>query len=171
MSRVFNPLEIKKEELPVFMLVDDRRGWFGFLIKQHSKGNYNHIAELFMPGFLASQDMVGYRMVSVSKYLKRRYMLKFWAYRGKRQAELVDCIKSDLKSSVRQRRYDFLGILGQLLHLKWLNNPKTYFCSERASKHLRSIGMKLPKHPAPSELNQLFKTKTSMKCLGYWVKD
>ena len=159
------------KEFPVFVLVDDRRGWFGFLIKQHSKGNYNHIAELFMSGFLASQDMVGYRMVSVSKYLKRRYMLKLWAYRGKRQDELIDCIRNDLKSSVRQRRYDFLGILGQLLHLNWINNPNTYFCSERASKHLRKIGMKLPKHPAPSELNQLFKTKTSMKCLGYWVKD
>jgi len=98
-------------------------------------------------------------------------MLKLWAYRGKRQDELIDCIRNDLKSSVRQRRYDFLGILGQLLHLNWINNPNTYFCSERASKHLRKIGMKLPKHPSPSELNQLFKTKTSMKCLGHWFSD
>jgi len=165
---IINP---HKLDIPTFVLVDDRRGWFGFLIKQHSKGNYNHIAELFMLDMLASQDTVGYRTVNIEKYLKKRYMLKFWAYTGKRQAELVDCIKKDLKSSVRQRRYDFLGIIGKLLHLSWINNPKTYFCSERASKHLRSIGMKLPKHPSPSELNQLFKTKTSMKCLGHWFSD
>ena len=159
------------KEFPVFMLVDDRRSFIGFAIKNHSHGCYNHIAELFMPGMLASQDTVGYRMVDIDKYLKKRYMLKFWAYTGKRQTDLIDSIKKDLKSSVRKRRYDFLGIVGKLLHLKWLNNPKTYYCSERSSKHLRNIGMKLPKHPSPSELNQLFKTKTSMVCLGHWVSD
>jgi len=159
------------KEFPVFMLVDDRRSFIGFAIKNHSHGCYNHIAELFMPDMLASQDIVGYRMVGVSKYLKRRYMLKLWAYTGKNKDKLIDSIKKDLKGSVRKRRYDFLGIIGQFLHINWINNPKTYFCSERASKHLRDIGMKLPKHPSPSELNQLFKTKTSMKCLGHFFKD
>jgi len=58
------------KEFPVFMLVDDRRGWFGFLIKQHSEGNYNHIAELFMPGFLASQDMVDIEWLVLVSILK-----------------------------------------------------------------------------------------------------
>lgn len=166
---MINPYEIKK--FPVFVLVDDRRSFIGFAIKNHSKGCYNHIAELFIPDILASQDTVGYRMVNISKYMKKRYMLKFWAYTGNKKADLIDSIQKDLKSSVVKRRYDFVGILGQLLHWRWLNNPKTYFCSERVSKHLRAIGMKLPKRPNPSELNRLFKKKKTMVCLGHWFED
>ena len=166
---MINIYEIK--EFPVIVLVDDRRSFLGFAIKNHSKGNYNHIMILFMPDMLASQDMSGYRIVNISKYLKRKYMLKFWAYTGNKRDELIDSIKKDLKASKVSKSYDFLGIIGQLLHWKWINNPRTYFCSERVSKHLRKIGMKLPKRPSPSELNQLFKKKKNMKLLGHWFED
>ena len=165
---MINPYEIK--EFPVIILVDNRRSFISWGIKAHSKGNYNHVMILYMPDFCASQDAT-YRTINIAKYLKSHIMLKFWAYTGDKRDELVENIKKDLILPKIKRRYDILGIVGHLLRLKWINNPKTYYCSERIAKHLISIGVKLPKHPSPSKLNQLFKKIPDMKLLGYWFSD
>lgn len=165
---MINPYEIK--EFPVIVLVDNRKSFLGWAIKHHSDGCYNHAMILFMPNFCASQDST-YKTVSIAKYLKPYITLKFWAYTGNKNSELINSIREDLKSSKTKRRYDYLGIIGHLFKLKWLNNPKTYYCSERVAKHLRDIGMKFPKHPSPSKLNQLFKKKKNMKMLGHWFND
>lgn len=165
---MINPHEIK--EFPVVILVDNRRSFLGWAIKHHSKGCYNHAMILYMSDFCASQDAT-YKTVNIIKYLQPYITLKFWAYTGKKKDELIESIKKDLTSPKAKRRYDYLGILGHLLKLKWLNNPKTYYCSERVAKHLRDIGMKFPLHPSPSKLNQLFKKKKNMKVIGRWYAD
>lgn len=163
---MINPYEIKT--FPVVVLVDNRKSFLGWAIKNHSDGCYNHAMILFMPDLCASQDST-YKAVNITKYMKPHITLKFWAYTGNKKDELIDSIKKDLKSPKTKRRYDYLGILGQFLKLRWLNNPKTYYCSERVSKYLIDIGMKFPLHPSPSKLNQLFKKNKKMKSLGYWV--
>ena len=165
---MINPYKIK--EFPVIILVDNRRSFISWAIKAHSKGNYQHVMILYMHDLCASQDAT-YKTVHIDKYLKKHVMLKFWVYTGKEKEKILDSIRRDLITSRLERRYDFLGILGQLLRLKWINNPKTYYCSERVAKHMRDAGMILPKHPSPSKLNQLFKEIPEMKCLGHWFAD
>lgn len=172
-----DPKKLKEDDLPLIVLSDDRRSFIGWAIKAHSSGNYNHIMELYRPETLASQDFRGFRELSIDKYMKSFMFLKFWRVKimtKEQQEAWISSVKEDLLAPWRERRYDFLGLLGQLLPGKWtrsLNNPRTRYCSERVAVRLRKIfNSNIPKHPNPSELDELFKTMPEMECLGYWVK-
>lgn len=165
-----NPLLLKG---PIVMLADDRRGLLGFLIKSHKHGgNYNHICEINDMGRIASQDFVGFRERSISNYIKPHYFLKFWEVKDmpvEQKESWLAIIQADLDAPWKTRRYDWLGIIGQFLHIRWLQNPHTKYCSERVASHLRiALGMEIPFQPTPSELNELFKKNDKMKVTGYW---
>lgn len=170
-----DPYEFGEELLPIAVLTDDRRGWLGFLIKNHSAGNYNHAMELHETGYFASQDPGGYREVAIRDYKKPFILMKFWAIKNAtlEQKKLwKEIIEADLNAPWRLRAYDFLGIIGQALNLPWLQNPHKRFCSERVAEHLRMVfNVDLPKHPTPSGLNELFKEDANMECVGYYFMD
>lgn len=170
----WDPRDVKIEDLPLIVCVDDRRSFLGWVIKHHTHGEYNHIMEMHRPGFFASQDPVGYREVPVESYMKEWITLKFWKH-----AELseqlvirwIHSVQNDLNEPWWKRRYDFLGIVGQLLNIPGLNGPAKY-CSEMVAHRLRIIAnMPAPVHPTPSQLNELFKTWKEMKVFGRWLGD
>lgn len=168
-----NPSDIKN--LPVIMIVDDRRSLLGFLIKSHSNGNYNHICKIHKPGLIASQDVVGFRERSVEEYMRPHYFLKFWRYKNvteEQRKKWLSLIQADLDAPWVRRRYDILGIIGQFLHIRWLQNPHTKYCSERVASQLREIfNMYIPPQPTPSDLNKIFKENDNMEVVGYWFYD
>lgn len=173
-SALIDPYKIPEDKLPIIVLADDRRGLLGFLIKNHSGGNYNHIQELHRPGYFASQDPVGYHEVPISKYKKPYMLLKFWSYKPLNDLLRVtwkDAIYDDLKND--SKGYDWLGILGHMLNIPWLNNPHLRYCSERVAYHLKTVAPEIfiPRHPTPSEINEIFNATPSMECLGYWIPD
>ena len=173
-NALINPYEIPEEKLPCVVLSDDRQGLFGFLIKQHCAGNYNHAMELCTPGYFASQDPTGYNKIHISKYQKPYIILKFWHYKPATpllRLKWMDMVDKELNAPKSAKDYDFLGILGQMLHLPWLNNPAHKYCSERVAEHLIALGLDFPKHPTPSELNTLFNKSEDWECLGYWIAD
>ena len=170
---MINPLKITEQDLPLIVLADDMRGFIAWVIKSHSEGNYNHIMTMTRPGFLASQDPIGFREVKIQSYMKNNIRLKFWQIidiTPEEKQKITEAITKDLKGSWWDRRYDYLGIIGQFLHLPWINNTWTRYCSERVRDYFKDI-LTLPIHPSPSEINAICKTNPRMKEYGFWEAD
>lgn len=170
---IIDPYSIPFEKMPIITLVDDRRGWLGFLIKNHTAGQYNHVMELNRPGYFASQNPGGYKEKPIHKYKKPFNILKFWHYKTatvSMRTEWADTIAKDLKDP-KNAKYDILGLIGQFLHIPWLNDPNSRYCSEMVGEHLSKLGLDIPKHPTPSDLNFLFTCMDDMECLGYYIMD
>ncbi len=167
------PSELKEKDLPLIVLADDRRGWIGFLVKRHSHGVYNHIMEMVYPLHFVSQDLSGYREVDVDTYTKHNMTLKFWRIKDttEKQKQLwSDRVQANLDAPWLNRRYDFLGIIGQILRIRWLQNSHTKYCSERIADRLRAVfQIDVPKWLTPSEFNDYMKNNERFECYGYWL--
>lgn len=172
-----NPASFKLEDLPIIVLVDDLQGFIGWGIKSHTAGNYSHAMILFKPGVVASQNWL-FHAVSIDEYMKPQNMLKFWRVRNLQQVEkniIRIAIEHRLTLPWWKRRYDFLGIMGQALNIKWIQSPFGMYCSEEVNAdYLGSIAetARLVKEPSPSDLDAVFKTHPELfECLGFWWED
>lgn len=169
-----NPLELKENNLPIIIFEEDRQGLFGWAIRWHSKDNYNHAEIMVKLGKVASQDPKGYKEYPIRELLDKRTFMKFWQFDPVDRAEIdiiIKQVEKDLNKPWYARRYDFLGLIGQLVNIRWIQSPWGKFCSESVATNLRLIPRlknKIPARPNPSELNQIFRTMPDMKLLGYW---
>lgn len=169
-----NPLNINKGNLPLFVCSDDNNAFMSWAIRKHTKAQYSHTMMMVEPGFFATQGMM-YKSVPVEHYMKPNIHLKFWKYKthdkdiGK---QIIEMTKRDLKLPWWKRRYDFAGIIGQLLPFKWtrkFNIPWRKYCSERVADYVRVIYPEFKNiHPTPSEINEFFKKQNEMVIKGYW---
>ena len=164
MSENFNPKVVDQKDLPLIVLVDEKRGFLSWIIKNHSEGNYNHIMIQVSQDFFASQDFAGFRKVKVETYLKDNIRLKFWQaikMTDMQKETIFSAIERDLKAPWWKRRYDFLGIVGQFIYIKWLNNGRTKYCSERVRDYFKDV-ISIPNHPTPSDINRICKENPSI---------
>lgn len=167
---MIDPLLIDEKDTPLIVLVDDMRGFFSWVIKHHSHGNYSHVMLMIKPGYFATQSLLGFREVKVKAYMKNNIRLKFWqviGLIGEERQKIIERVNKDLRAPWWKRRYDFLGILGQFIGFRWINNPWTRYCSERVRDYFQDI-LNIPIHPSPSEINAICKTNTRMKEFGIW---
>lgn len=179
-NRVYiNPGNFRNEDCPIIVLVDDLQGGLGWAIKSHTSGNYNHAMILYKPGILSSQNWL-FQSIGVDQYMTSRYMLKFWRIKNLTEVEKNSILKSILdRLSLPwwKRTYDFVGtFVGQLINVKWLQNPFQEFCSEEVNddyiKQVDRAKVMDIKEPSPSELDRIFKNYPDlMECLGYWWED
>lgn len=180
-SRIFtDPRNFKESDTPIIMLVDDLRSFSGWAIKQHTVGNYNHVTIINKPGMLVSQNFTGFNANKIDVYLTPGMMLKFWRIKDLSVVEktaIEEAILRRLGMPWWRRTYDFLGtFVGQLIHVKWIQNPFAEFCSEEVNDDYiqqvtRARAMDITR-PSPSELNTYFvKHPELMECLGYWWSD
>lgn len=174
--KIINPYGILQSDLPVIVLVDNRRAFISWAIKSHSVGNYNHIMLMHRFNYFASQDIVGFREVKIKKYLYPEYILKFWKIKDLQPIErtqIIEEITKDLGLPWWKRRYDPWGIIGQIFHIRWFNNPFRAYCSEKVRQYLINppVKMWIPPHPTPSEMNTIFNKNSQMELLGYWEKE
>ena len=130
--KIINPLQIKQKDLPLIVLSDNVRGLFAFAIKAHSKGSYNHTMSMIRPGFVATQGMT-YKEVPIEKYMNSKYRLKFWQPQltGEQEERYVELVNEGLDQNWFKKSYDILGVLGQLIKIKLIQNPWKNYCSER----------------------------------------
>ena len=173
--KVIDPRKVKKSECPLVVLCDDRRSFIGFAIKAHSHGNYSHIMSEYLPGWVASQDFGGFRTKKIDPYLKPHIQLKFWKFNEWTKSLKIDwelSIEKELNEPWWRRKYDFLGILGQLIPGRWtrkLNSPWSRYCSERVGTRLRDIlQMDIPSHSTPSEIDSILSLDDRWEVHGYW---
>lgn len=178
--KYINPLTFNKDDFPIIVLADDLRGFISWAIKAHTAGNYNHTFILHEPGMVVSQNLNGFSENKIEAYLTAGMMLKFWRIKDLTQEEkdaILSAINKRLSFPWWRRSYDFLGTLvGQLIHVKWLQNPFQEFCSEEVNddyiKQVKRAEIMGIKEPSPSELNTYFmKYPQIMECLGYWWED
>lgn len=172
-----NPKDFTEDHLPIIIVAEDRQGMFGWAIRWHSKDNYNHAEIMVHLGKVASQNPGGYKEVPIEKCLTKQAFLKFWQFDPVDRKE-IDIIRQQVEKDLAKpwwgRRYDFLGLIGQLTGIRWIQNPWGKFCSESVGDNLRLIPRLqkiIPNRRNPSELNQILKTMPDMKLLGYWWED
>jgi hypothetical protein len=165
---VINPYKIPHDRMPLIVFSDLSSGLIQFLIKWRTNSSYNHVMLQLTPGEYVSQGNV-FSRIPIWRYIKKNARLKFWEikdltkYERRKFYELVD---ADIKLPWWRRRYDYLGVFGQLLGIVKINNPRTMYCSERVAKYLTLIGIEMPKHPSPADLNQLFKANPRFSVYG-----
>ena len=172
-----NPKELIESNLPIIIFEEDRQGLFGWAIRWHEKDNYNHVEIMVSLGRVASQDPKGYKEYPIENSMQKRVFMKFWQFSPIDLTE-IDIIRQQVNKDLNKpwwaRRYDFLGIVGQAVGLRWIQSPWGKFCSESVATNLRLIPrlqVIIPKRPNPAELNKIFKTMSEMKLLGYWWSD
>lgn len=172
-----DPLKFTESSLPIFIVAEDRWSLFGWAIRNHSKDNYNHAEIMVKLGKVASQDPGGYREITIEKCLVKQAFLKFWQFDpvDRKEIDIIrQQVEKDLVKPWWKRRYDFFGIIGQGLGLRWIQSPWGKYCSESVAANLRLIPRLqsiVPRESNPSELNQVFKAMPDMKLLGYWWSD
>ncbi|HHE04785.1 MAG TPA: hypothetical protein ENL19_01825 [candidate division WOR-3 bacterium] len=172
---MINPYNIPKERMPLIVFSDHTSGFIQWLIKFRTNASYNHCMFLLYPGEFVSQGNV-FSSIPLSRYVKKNSRLKFWAIKDLKNYErykIYNMINKELKGSWWSRKYDYLGILGQILGIVKINMPGNMYCSERVSKYLRELeGFEdLPEHSSPKGLNEAFKKHLRMEVYGRWTSD
>lgn len=171
----FNPNNIDNKILPLFIFIDDLHSLFGFGIRLHTKGIYSHVAEMVRKEHVVSQDFL-YHEVSLEKYLKPQYRLKFIKYipiTKEQKLHWINLVSQELKEPWYKRRYDYIGVLiGHLFCMRWIQNPWLRYCSERIAEHMRKVFHSgIRKYPTPSEINQFMKDDGDFSVVGRWWHD
>ena len=162
-------MKIPASALPLIVFSDNIRSFFSWGIKAHQKGNYNHVMFMASPKWLLSQDLL-FHQVEIEKYLAGGHRLKFvgnrlWSNRTNRK--LRDMARAAARQPWYKRRYDCLGILGQLIGCDSLNVPWLNYCSERVASFVREADpLMVMKHPSPTDLNWYMKDQSRR---GYYV--
>ena len=127
--------------------------------KSHKMGYYSHGMWLIAPGTLVSQDPSGTKIRQLSDFLKGRHRVKVVWNPNWTDHEKVVLRAAARATRLKKQRYDFLGILGQLLHLPWLQSRQRAFCIEHVLSILREVDPHCPdERLSPAQLNAWLKT-------------
>ena len=181
----FDLLNIQEDLFPITVFSDNATGFFPYLIRVRTKGMYQHIMTAIRNRTFASQGVVTFSKVPFSSFMRKGFRLKFVGARLSKggKVAVLDSIYEKLGKSKDKRVYDFLGILGQLLGLKWINNPFTHICPEDVVHHLKKaipyeteevaeVLRGLPDHGSPEDVNEYQKKHQNVfYVIGRWQYD
>lgn len=176
-----DPLKIKSH-LPFITFSDDTSGLIEWFIKMRTKGAYNHVMVLRGGEFVSQGNT--YSAVDPARYMKPRNRLLFIGIKNVPDAfyeTMLASIERKLDLPKHKKAYDWLGIAGQAIGLKWFNDATLQYCSEDVAGHMRKaadradtielykILHKMPKHAHPQELlDYLLKHEDYFYVAGYW---
>lgn len=167
-------LAIPREDLPLVVLSDNLRGLLGWGIKRHTQGSYNHAMWFWWPGQVASQGLF-YRNVPLEKYLRGQHRLKFWhnpSWDWFDVRAIRNAIRFRLSDPWYRRLYDFRGIVGHCVGLRWIQSPWRYYCSEDVARVLSLIEPEFSQRwPSPAEVNRWCKSMSQMRVYGVFDPD
>lgn len=177
--KFLDPTALADKDFPIICLSDDRTGFFGWGIKAHEHGNYNHSFILHKQGLAVSQGFGTFKEIKIADYMKPTQMLKFWRIKDLTEAEknmIYAAVTRRLALPWIRKTYDWLGIFGQFFHLNFIQSPWQTFCSEQVRidyiSSIKRANDLTPKEPSPSDLDRIFKANTEVfECIGYWWSD
>jgi hypothetical protein len=164
-------LEITMTHCPVIVLTDNLRGWISNRIRRHTKGRYSHVLWAHKPGRGAEQAW-RFQEIKISEYLQGGHRVKLWWNPDWTVQDRV-LIRNEIDDRLTRRgKYDYLGILGFALGVRWLNYGWREYCSEAAGAILRSVEPEFRQvHPSPADINRWCKDQPQMECLGVFDPD
>ncbi len=161
-------------EMPLTVFTDNSNNFVSWVIKWRTAGIYNHVMNMKNSYSFLSQNPNGLKVVPLDKYLKRNIKLKFWEIicTKEQRNKMLSEMEKDSNLPWYKTMYDFLGIFGQAIGIRRLNNPMKMFCQERNAKYLRIIDKDFPRNLSPEGANEYMKTKPLFyKVYGYWMAD
>jgi hypothetical protein len=165
-------MAIPEKYLPMMVFSDNLRSLLSWGIKVHEEGNYNHFMWLIRPGTIASQNML-FQKQPVRDYFAK-YRMKFWYcpyWTPEQRKTLIDAIEADLAQPWYKRVYDCLAIVGQALHLDFLQTPGIDICSDKGG-YLKLVDLYYDlNHPDPEEINRWLMTQKRYKVYGRYMPD
>jgi len=166
-------------DLPILVLVDDLTpGIYGHAIKIHQHGSYTHSMWVYRlsngyPVCISQELELTERVLN--EFLTGNYLLKFWhnpKWTNKQREKVTKVMWRDLKRPWYARLYDFLGIVGQALHLPFINIPWLHYCSENAGKYLQILEPSFKqRHPDPKDLNTWGNENEQMQVFGRFIPE
>lgn len=161
------------QTFPMIVFSDALRSWIGTAIKVHQAWSYNHVMWLKAPGVLASQDAT-FKTVPISDYLQGAHRLKFWTnprWSNEERLRILHAIEADLELPWYRRLYDPVAILGQAIHLDWIQLPWVSICSERAS-YLSLVDPEYTlTNPDPADVNRWLDSRGIYDVYGRFIPD
>ena len=170
-KKYIDPYMINRKDFPVVVMSCDLIGFIPWAIRAITKDNWNHVMESRKCGAFVSQNLM-YAEIAFSSYMNRYHKLKIWTIKDMSEIEKIQwnaSINRDLGSPWYSRLYDFLGVLGHLLGIRWLNAPYRSYCSERVRKHLVEVfGFDIIKHATPAEIDDFLTMHPRGVLLGFW---
>lgn len=177
--KFLDPTALADKDFPIICLSDDRTGFFGWGIKAHEHGNYNHSFILHKKGLAVSQGFCIFEECNIEKFMKKNQMLKFWIIKSmtsEEKQEIISAVNLRLSLPWFKKTYDWLGIFGQLFHLNFIQSPWQTFCSEQVRidyiSSIKRANDLTPKEPSPSDLDRIFKANPEVfECIGFWWSD
>lgn len=136
------------------------------------------------PGEFASQGNV-FSSTPIDRYMTKQGRLKYWRIKDLTHDEemvIKGRIIDRLNLPKWKRRYNWLGILGQLIGLRKLSSPWVPYCSQQVTEDvLKGIIdlaievdnkiVRLPQHPTPKDINEFFKLHPRMEVFTRWSVD
>ncbi len=171
-----DPNNFKPGDL-TFILCNDAQGMLGWFIKWYTKGNYCHAMLSRKMGYVVTQNDLLIE-TPIATYLKRSEGLKFWRINNLTPSEfdmINEAINIDLQKPWWNKFYNYLGLVGQMLHIPGISMPGQDICSQRDAEYLRllpRLALIVPEHPSPADLDMVFTQNPSlMTCIGYYWQD
>ena len=171
--KIIDPLAIPESDLPLVMFTDDMLSYISLRIKGHSKGLYSHIGLVVHKDKFASQLFTTFREVDIRDYMKRHYRIKFYKIIGtaKQKRRIIRIVEQQLAKSVFARLYDYLGVIGVRIGMRWLQIPFLNYCSEFVIKALKVLYKFKPRR-TPAEMNKRMEIlPKKFKYYGHYIVD
>lgn len=183
-----DPRLLTDADAPLIVFSDHSSGFVEWLIKMRTKGDYNHVMWFYRQGFFASQGNT-YSEAPLDRYMKHGNRLKFYRLIGITPVQkylILASIRKKLSLPWWKKCYDWFGIFGQAIGVKWVNTPWLQYCSEDVPSHLKYMAesgipeyenahkviMGIQKHFSPQELNDYFKQFPEIfQVYGKWEAD
>ena len=166
-----DPLKLDPLDMPMVVFEADNEGLISFLIRWVS-GQYNHAMWITPKGF-ASQGL-RFSYVPIKHYMRKGVKLKFFKIvdmTEEERAAIYTLIEKRVHAPWWRNNYDFLGIFGQFIGIRKLNNPWTTYCSEQMASDLTLTIVNIKGKPTPEELEEFVKVHPRFEYVGHWIGD
>lgn len=164
-------LTLFAEQGPMLVLSDNLESAVSYGIKRHTSGRYNHAMWLHRQWVFATQGG-RFEEVPITDFLAGKHRLRFW-HNPAWTREQKGAILADVERKLAQRgRYDWLGVVGQFLKMRWINFSGRDYCSESAGETLSVAEPTFAmRHPSPADLNRWCKDHPQMVTAGIYDPD
>jgi len=157
-------------KVPSIVLTSNLYGFFAWRIRVHTKNAYSHAMILHKRDKFASQDKK-FQSVPIEDYLSGKFRIKIWYSPKWSIKECDNMLKKVNEDLEKGGKYDWIGIIGYFLGLKYINSKNRNYCSEHVKSilHLTNEGLKWEiENPSPGEIDKYFSSKPDIyKALVY----